>query len=263
MATISDQTLTTSDARIHYRQGGEGQPLLLIHGMGSSCGSWRRVMAPLAEQFKVFAPCTPGLGDSGRPPREYAFEEYAEAMFNFMDAVGLDSALVMGHSLGGMLTAQMAATRPERVRAAVMEGCPAWTDEFRAGFPEQMAAVANEDGSPKPYSMEELKALYYAPTEETLKEFNADRLKPGTWSMAWSRSLAAFDIRGAIAKVRAPSLVVFGEAETFRDQEQYFVDSIPGSRLAIIPKSAHTPHQEMPEEFLGEVLPFLNEHAGG
>ena len=263
MATISDQTLTTSDARIHYRQGGEGQPLLLIHGMGSSCGSWRRVMAPLAEEFQVFAPCTPGLGDSGRPPRQYTFEEYAEAMFGFMDAVGLDKALVVGHSLGGMLTAQMAASRPERVTAAVMEGCPAWTDEYRKDFIKNVAPTAHPDGSPKPYTMEELKVSYYAPTEETLAEFNADRMKPGPWSMEWLRTLSVFDIRGAIAKVRVPSLVVFGEAEQYRDQEQYFVDSISGSRLVIIPKSAHTPHQEMPEEFLGEVVPFLKEHAGG
>ena len=261
MPIIGELTTTTLDGPIHYQQGGEGPSLLLIHGMGSSCGSWRQTLGPLAREFRVYAPCILGLGDSGKPSREYCFEEYSEAMFNFMDKINLRSTLVIGHSLGGMLAVQMAVSCPERVVAVVMEGCPAWTDVHRKRFPIDMAALAYGDGSPKPYSLEDLKSLYYEPTEEVLSEFNNDRLKPGPWNMAWIRALSAFDIRSAIAKVRIPALVVFGEAETYREHEQYFLDSIPGSQIAIISRSAHTPHQEAPMEFLAKTVPFLNRCA--
>ena len=128
-------------------------------------------------------------------------------------------------------------------------------------FPIDISSLAYEDGSPKPYSLEELKPLYYRPTEEILAEFNKDRLKPGSWNMAWIRALSAFDIRDAIKKVRVPSLVVFGEAEAYRQHEQYFLDSIPNVQIVIVSRSAHVPHQEAPMEFLEKTLPFLKRHA--
>jgi pimeloyl-ACP methyl ester carboxylesterase len=261
MPIIQDTTIKTLDGPIHYQQAGEGPTLLLIHGMGSSCGNWQQNLEHLAQRFRVYAPCILGLGDSGRPIREYCFEKYSEAMFNFMDHINLQSTLIIGHSLGAMLAVQMAASCPERVVGVVLEGCPAWTDEDRERFPIDMASLAYEDGSPKPYSLEELKPLYYRPTEEILAEFNKDRLKPGSWNMAWIRALSAFDIRDAIKKVRVPSLVVFGEAEAYRQHEQYFLDSIPNVQIVIVSRSAHVPHQEAPMEFLEKTLPFLKRHA--
>lgn len=107
-----------SGYRIRYLQAGEGgPPLLLLHGglIDAAHCSWGGVIEPLAEQFRVFAPDLLGYGDSDCPEIAYSTKRHVAVIESFMDAIGIDSASLVGLSVGGSVAIGLALRSPERV----------------------------------------------------------------------------------------------------------------------------------------------------
>ncbi len=103
--------------------GGDPVPHLFVHGLGGSCSNWFEVMAALGEDREVIAVDLPGFGRTV-PPRASASRVRANARFLpvFMDALGIDRAIIHGNSMGGMLTTYLAALAPERIDRAILVG---------------------------------------------------------------------------------------------------------------------------------------------
>ena len=107
--------------RIHYRVGGEGPPLVLVHGIASRADDGALIYQELMRKHRVYAPDLLGYGDSDRPTdSDFSITTEAEIVRGFMDAVGLRRADVMGISMGGWATLKLAAEHPERVRRLVL-----------------------------------------------------------------------------------------------------------------------------------------------
>ncbi len=92
---------TANGTTIAWSEVGSGHPLILLHGMGDSHRTWRRVVPHLASRYRVMMPDLPGHGLSGRPDVAYTLDWYAKTMAAWMDAVGVESAHVAAHSFGG------------------------------------------------------------------------------------------------------------------------------------------------------------------
>lgn len=108
---------------IHYNEAGEGHPLILIHGSGPGATGWSNFnpnIGALADDFRVFAVDMPGWGESS--PRAAADYEHPSALVQFMDAVGVDKAALVGNSMGGMIAIAVAARHPERVSHLITMG---------------------------------------------------------------------------------------------------------------------------------------------
>jgi pimeloyl-ACP methyl ester carboxylesterase len=99
--------------RIAYRDAGEGEVLLLIHGMAGSSATWRAVMPQLSKKFRVVAPDLLGHGESAKPRGDYSLGAFAVWLRDFLDELGISRATVVGHSLGGGVAMQFVYQHPD------------------------------------------------------------------------------------------------------------------------------------------------------
>jgi pimeloyl-ACP methyl ester carboxylesterase len=106
--------------RLHYRIGGHGRLLVLVHGITNSSATWEPVLATLEQRFTVIAPDLLGHGDSAKPRGDYSLGANASLLRDFMLALGHERATLVGHSLGGGIAMQMAYQFPERVERLVL-----------------------------------------------------------------------------------------------------------------------------------------------
>ncbi len=106
--------------KLSYRTGGEGPPLILVHGIANSSSSWEPVLASLSRRFTVIAPDLLGHGDSAKPRGDYSLGANASLLRDLMLALGHQRATIAGHSLGGGIAMQIAYQFPERVERLVL-----------------------------------------------------------------------------------------------------------------------------------------------
>ena len=99
--------------------GAGGLPLVLLHGVGTSAGEWTWVLPALARNHLVYAIDLPGYDGSSEPP-DYSPDFNAQFVSAFLDAVGVERAVVVGNSFGGLVALHLALSEPERVSALVL-----------------------------------------------------------------------------------------------------------------------------------------------
>jgi pimeloyl-ACP methyl ester carboxylesterase len=122
------RTVVTRHARLSTLEAGTGPPVLAIHGLGGTKGSFLFTVAALADRFRVVAVDLPGFGDSDKPiGAAYDPRFFADAMIDLLDALELDRADIIGNSLGGRVALEVALRDPERVgRLALLAPSLAW-----------------------------------------------------------------------------------------------------------------------------------------
>jgi pimeloyl-ACP methyl ester carboxylesterase len=122
-------TIDAGGITTHYLKAGSGHPLLMLHGSGpgvSGTANWQNNIGALAERFQVFAPDVVGFGDTERPETiVYSLRTWTDHMWAFLDSQGIESASIVGNSLGGRIAMQMATDQPDRITKMVLMGPPA------------------------------------------------------------------------------------------------------------------------------------------
>ena len=119
-ATIELKFLELHGDRVAYRDAGEGEALLLIHGMAGSSATWRAVTPQLAKNFRVVAPDLLGHGESAKPRGDYSLGAFAVWLRDFLDELGIGQATVVGHSLGGGVAMQFLYQHPDYCKRLVL-----------------------------------------------------------------------------------------------------------------------------------------------
>ncbi len=102
--------------RVAVRDEGEGEALLLIHGMAGSAETWRAIMPQLAKKYRVIAPDLLGHGQSSKPRTDYSLGAFAVGLRDLLDELGVESATIVGHSLGGGIAMQFLYQHPDYCR---------------------------------------------------------------------------------------------------------------------------------------------------
>jgi pimeloyl-ACP methyl ester carboxylesterase len=122
-----DRFATANGIRIHYREttggretAGGGGPLLCLHGITSNARAWDGLAAELAPEYRVIAPDLRGRGDSDKPEDGYGLEGHAADAVGLLDELGIERAVLVGHSLGALIGMQLAAEYPERIAKLVL-----------------------------------------------------------------------------------------------------------------------------------------------
>lgn len=105
---------------VDYHVGGSGEPILLIHGLAGSAGNWVEVVPALVERHRVLAVDLPGHARSEPLPRGATTDDFAVAVAAVLDAEGIGSAVVAGHSFGGLVALRLARLRPGLVRRLLL-----------------------------------------------------------------------------------------------------------------------------------------------
>lgn len=153
MAEISPGFVQTRDLRMHYLQAGTGEPVILIHGFPETSHEWMHQLAVLGDEYAVFAPDTRGMGQTDKPGIRVSRHLLAQDIINFMDAMGIERAAVVGHDWGGIIAFKVAIDWPERVtRLALLDTlCTTWAIYGVHGYwykakpyPEELFARYNQ-----------------------------------------------------------------------------------------------------------------------
>jgi pimeloyl-ACP methyl ester carboxylesterase len=249
-------------------------PLLLIHGLLGYSFSWRWNLSELARHFKVYAPDALGAGFSSRPEHlDCSLGGAAKRFLEFMDAVGIDSADVIGTSHGGAIAAIMAEQAPERVRRLVLVApVNPWSRNGsllirlllnRAGtfLFERIASLL------RPMHGYFLRRMYGDPRRipaGTLQGYNRPLEVPGTLRYLlgvvgqWRRDMEHLDQTYARVGERRV-LLLWGDRDgaVIPQSARELQRRMPGSELVVLPGVGHLPYEEAPEEFNRVVLNFL------
>src|SRR5689334_3849833 len=119
MAAFREESIDIGGVRTHLHRGGDGGPLLMLHGAGGNPG-WLKVHELLAQHHHIYSPTHPGFGRSSRPPWLDSMPDMVDFYMDFLDQFGLQQLPVIGFSMGGWLAAELAATCPDRLSKLIL-----------------------------------------------------------------------------------------------------------------------------------------------
>ncbi len=120
-----ESDIDSNGIRIHvYRSGGDGPPLVLLHGATDNGLCWPRVADALASDYEIIALDARGHGKSDKPQTGYSGDDHVRDVAGVIEALGLDKPIVAGHSMGAYTTSLLAATYPDLVSAVILEDPP-------------------------------------------------------------------------------------------------------------------------------------------
>src|SRR5438093_872013 len=114
------ETTTADGTRLYWEEGGDGDPLLLIQGLGWSAAMWFRLLPALEARHRVIRYDARGIGRSQVPAGPYSIELMADDAVTVLDAAGADTAHVFGCSLGGIVAQELTLSHPDRVRSLTL-----------------------------------------------------------------------------------------------------------------------------------------------
>jgi pimeloyl-ACP methyl ester carboxylesterase len=243
-----------------------GVPVLMFHGLTDSWRSFERVLPHLPENIHALAVSLRGHGDSDRPAAGYRPADFAADAAAFLDALGLERAVIVGHSMGGHVARRFAIDYPERTLGLVLMG-----SFFEcAGNPAVAAlweAVAElEDPVDRALALEFQQGTIAKGVPETyLETVVRESLKvPARVWRAALRGMLEEDHTGALGGIAAPTLVVWGERDAFvpRSDQDALAVAIEGARLIEYPGAGHGLHWDEPERFAADLAGFCARPAG-
>lgn len=132
LAALRQHEIELGGVRVAYAAGGEGPPVLILHGaiFAGNVFWWDTAAAVIAGGQRAIVPDFPGWGDSARPAGDYTMAFYHAFITAFLDALGLDRVAIVGHSMGALLGSSYALLHPERVASLVLVAAPAAWVEF-------------------------------------------------------------------------------------------------------------------------------------
>jgi len=275
---LEESFVNVDGVALRYVVAGEKDPLLLIHGFGTSLESWWLNVGPLSRHYRVYALDLPGHGLSDRFNVAYNIHNLTGMIGNFMEAVGIERASIIGHSMGGLLTTNIAVDLPEKVDKLILE-----------------SAIGPGRGIPLRYQLYALPILgeiLVLPTtranvEAGLKKsfYNTDIVTPEMVETSYQflklpgakqamlnivrsgkklRQLySEKSVLDRLSQIKSPALVIHGAQDRSiplaHAYETY--DLIANSRLKIFDECGHCPHIEKAGEFNKAVIDFLNEES--
>jgi len=261
--------------RFHYLDIGQGRPILLIHGFADSAYTWHHNLDSLARAgFRALAVDLPGIGESP-VPSDYpnTVQALGRTLIAFLDDLGLDRVDVIGNSLGGSLSLALAVDYPQRIQRVIVID-PLCYPSIRHTF---FAALA--DSPPLAFLIKPLIGPWVFGIGQRLSFHNPELVNRAMISQR-SQPLIRPDFpdhlvrlgRGYISegfnrlakqygRIPHPTLIIWGATDRvipMIPQARRLQADIPGSRLVIMDRAGHLPHQERPNEFNELVLEFLN-----
>jgi pimeloyl-ACP methyl ester carboxylesterase len=242
-------------------EAGVGAPLLYLHGEWGR--TWDDVLERLAQSRRVIAPCHPGYGETTGTDELLDVHDLIYFYLDFLDALELHEVALIGHGLGGMIAAELAAVQPERFRRlALIAPLGLWipTDpvlDFFAADPATLAAALYHDPeSPVARAAREI------PTEgEPYVQFMLERAKSLATAAKYLWPIPNRGLSKRLHRVRTPTLLIWGRSDGISSPRygEEFKARIAGSKLVIFEGGGHVPQSERPREVADAIEGFLNQ----
>lgn len=258
---------TYRNAKVHdgaciaYEDHGSAEfgTLVLLHSLGADGRMWDGCLESLVRDHRVIVPDARGHGASSPAPAA-SVEEWVDDLEDVLDAAEVDSAVLVGVSLGGIQALSFGAAHPDRVAGLVV------ADSFAALAPEvAQAKIDYLCDQARRQSMEEVAARYVEETFERPYPAGAEAVRHACAAMDPASYLAAVEacfgaqIVDRLKQVIAPTLVLWGDrdAKTPRALSEQIVAGVKDARLAVIPEAGHLSNVDNPAAFVDELNGFI------
>ncbi len=255
-------SIRINDLEVNYEIAGDGQPLVLIHGLGSSLRDWEMQVPEFSKHYKVVTFDVRGHGRSSKPRGPYSISMFADDAANLMRELDIVPAHVLGISMGGMIAYQLAVDYPELLHSLIAANCT--PELLMQTFGErfqmwQRQLIVKLIGMRK---MGEVlsQRLFIKPEHDELRKIFVERWAendPKAY-LAATRSLVGWSVVDQLEELEIPTLIIAADEDYafFGDKETYAA-MLTDAKMVVIEDSRHATPAERPELFNRAVVEFL------
>jgi pimeloyl-ACP methyl ester carboxylesterase len=238
-----------------------GPVLVLLPGPTDSWRSYEPVFERLPPSIRAIAVSQRGHGDSDKPTTGYRVEDLAADVVPFLDALGIERAVLAGHSGSCLVARRVAIDSPERVAGLVLEASPT-TVRAVAGLEGFVESVVS--GLKDPIDPDFARSVVVDTSSDDIEANVLDKLVAELLKVparVWREMFAGllqYDDMAALGRINAPTLLVWGDADPLvaRDMQDQLARLIPAGELLVYPGVGHTPRWEDPSRFASDVAAF-------
>ena len=254
---------------IAYEDLGAGEPLILICGYSAVKETWGPIINGLSRHLRVITFDNRGVGGTTVPSKPYTLSDMAGDVIGLMDVLELQTAHIMGVSMGGLITQLLALDYPQRIKSIAL-GCTTHGGKKAISADKKvmqlLAKTADPAILPQDSLREKVKVLY---SPEFIKKYN--KVLDGIVSMGLQhyptpqgaagqmKALSYFNARERLVNIKCPALVLTGDQDQMMPPENSYLlaSKIPDARLHIIKGAGHSFFQENSEETLRILTDFI------
>lgn len=258
--TWTEEEIDAAGTKLRIVKGGEGEPLLLLHGELGHPG-WMRYHEALAQNHTLYIPLHPGFGQTEPLDWIMNMRDMAGWYLQALDDLEIGPVNLMGFSLGGWLAAEMATMSPSQFKKLVLVGAAGIKPPVGEIF-DMFLVVAKEyleTSILDPANTEEFNIL--SPEEPTPEQAEAwEAAREGASRLAWKPYMHYRALPHLLRRLkRLPTLIVWGRDDPVipLSAAEVFNESIEGSQLAVLDNCGHQPEIEKSDEFVKLVHKFL------
>lgn len=238
----------------------DGEAVVLLHGYTDSSFSFSRMLPHLPAGWRVVVPDLRGHGASSKDAPTCTMLDLAADVVAFLDALGIERATLVGHSMGSLVAQIVASDHPRRVRGLVLIGSMVrGGNEATLGLLEEVSAMRG--AVDEAFVRDFQQACLAGPVPD---DFFAAVVEHGTTVRhdTWRRALADFvlqDTSARLGAIGAPTLIVWGAEDAFssRDEQDELAGRIRGAELRVLPAVGHCPNWEQPALVAGLLVDFV------
>jgi pimeloyl-ACP methyl ester carboxylesterase len=278
------RTLQVDGRRLNLLEIGEGSPLLLVHGHSGRWQNWLENIPDLARRHRVIAVDLPGFGESELPPEDITIQGWARALDAVCAQLDVQAAAVVGNSMGGFASAELALAYPHRVERLVLVAAAGLAERY-IGLPTALlrnptfANIGRLSSAYTGFSRQGARRIATRPRlrrtwlrvlmthPELIPPATAYHLlrsagRPGMPGA--TRAIASYDFRHRVQEIACPTLIIWGDTDRVVpvDGAHEYERLIPDSRKVILKDTGHIPMVERPARFDEMLEEFLAEGPG-
>jgi non-heme chloroperoxidase len=249
----------------------EGSPVLFLHGYTDSWRSFARVLGHLPPRFRAIALTQRGHGDAARPAQGHPAAGYhprvlAADLEDFMDALGIEEAVIAGHSMGSVVAQRFAIENPGRTRGLVLMGAFATLNRNPVIMDLWNSDVATLTDPVDPEFVREFQESTLArpvpPAFLDMVVGESLKVPAHVWRAALAGQMDE-DVSGALGRIAAPTLILWGSHDSIlpRRTQDALAEGIADARLTVYPGAGHGLHWEEPARVAADLTAFADDLA--
>jgi pimeloyl-ACP methyl ester carboxylesterase len=247
---------------VHYEVFGRGQPVLFLHGWMGSWRYWFPTMERVAENFRTYSFDFWGFGDSQRQNSIESVNTYSNQVIRFLDALGIDRVMLVGHSMGGMVALKTALMHPRRITRVAAVGAPIVGNSLslllKVTDNPMIARAFVRVPKMQRFLFQHFLGLNDDPA---LAEILDDSTKSSSTTLQRAvSSMLRTDLRPELPKLSVPALSVHGgRDEIVHPNQADLFDNVPNTEVVVMPESRHFPFLDEAALFNDVLLRFLKQ----
>ncbi len=269
-ANEHSQFLEVDGMKVHYRDEGEGVPIVLVHGTAASLHTWDDWTQDLKKKYRVIRLDLPAFGLTGpHPKRDYHIKTYSAFLNKFVEQLNVPSFYLAGNSLGGEIAWFFASEHPEKVRKLVLLDPAGYIENRELPFVFQLAQTPLLNKligyiTPKAFIQKNIEEVYFEDEKikpELVTRYHEMSLRTGNRDAFIDRANTIKDPENIkrLPNIQTPTLIIWGKEDEWIPvaHGQRFVSDLPHAQLAVMEGVGHVPMEESPKESLEIAWDFL------